>query len=144
MLVRKQKAEAVWQEFATPAAALCHVKAEGASSTLQQVQIEHAAKNSQPCNGFEFSLKPPTAATPQQPPQSQAAFPPTTTQSIGSFVDILGSSYCSSCRGKLCGMTSSWSQCKRGVHEYCFVTVGGEGHRWCFACAYRGCKKPFR
>ena len=111
-------------------------------STLQQVQIEHATKNSKPRNGFEFSYKPPAAAAPQQRPQSQAAFPPTTRQSIGSFVEVLGSSYCSSCRSKLCGVTSSCSQCKRGVHEHCFVTVGGEGHRWCFACACRGCQKP--
>ena len=26
------------------------------------------------------------------------------------------------CRGKLCVMTSSCSQCKQGVHEHCFVT----------------------
>ena len=149
MWVCKQEAEAEWQEFATPAAALRHIKAEGAPSTLQQVQIERVAKNSKPRNGFEFSYTRPatalsshTRALPQQPPQSQAAPTPTTTQSISGFVEVLGSSYCSSCRGKLCGVTSSWSQCKRGVHEHCFVTVGGEGHRWCFACACRGCEKP--
>ena len=106
------------------------------------MQIERAAKNSKPRNGFEFSYNPPAAATPQQPPQSQAASPPTTTQSIGGFVEVLGASYCSSCRGKLCGVTSSCSQCRRDVHEHCFVTLRGEGHRWCFACACRGCAKP--
>ena len=73
MWVRKQEAEAEWQEFATPAAALRQIKAEGAPSTLQQVQIERAAEHSKPRNGFEFSYKPPAAAAPQQPPQSQAA-----------------------------------------------------------------------
>ena len=81
MWVRKQEAEAGWQEFAPPAAALRHIKAEGAPSTLQQVQIERVAKNSKPRNGFEFSYTP----LPQQPPQSQAASPPTTTQSITAF-----------------------------------------------------------
>ena len=76
MWVRKQEADAQWQEFSTPAAALRHIKAEGAPSTLQQVQIERAAKNSKPRNGFEFSYNPPAAAAPQQPPQSQAASPP--------------------------------------------------------------------
>ena len=144
MWARKQEAGAEWQECATPAAALRHVKAEGAPSTLQQVQIERAAKNSKPRNGFEFSLKPPTAASPHQSPQSQAASAPTTTQSIGTFVEVLSSSNCDSCRGKLCGVTSSCSQCKRGVHEHCFVTMEGEGHpnHWCFACACRGCEKP--
>ena len=141
--VHKQEAEAEWQEFATPAAALRHVKAEGAPSTLQQVQIECAAKNSKPRKGFEFSSKPPTAASPQQPPQSQATSPPTMTQSIGSFVQVLSSSYCSSCRGKLCGVTSSCPQCKRGVHEHCFVVVEGEGHRWCFACSCGGVLDPY-
>ena len=73
MWVRKQEADAQWQEFSTPAAALHHIKAEGAPSTLQQVQIERAAKNSKPRNGFEFSYNPPAAAVPQQRPQSQAA-----------------------------------------------------------------------
>ena len=91
------------------------------------MQIERAAKNSKPRNGFESSYNPPAAAAPQQPPQSQAASPPTTTQSIGGFVEVLGASYCSSCRGKLCGVTSSCSQCKRGVYEHCFVTVGVRG-----------------
>ena len=100
---RKQEAEAEWQEFATPAAALRHIKAEGVPLTLPQVQVERAAKNSKPRNGFEFSYKPPAAAAPQQPLQSQAASPPTTTQSISNFVEVLGSSYCSSCRGKLYG-----------------------------------------
>ena len=59
MWVRKQKADAQWQEFSTPAAALRHIKAEGAPSTLQQVQIERAAKNSKPRNGFELSYNPP-------------------------------------------------------------------------------------
>ena len=67
MLVRKQEAGAEWQEFATPAAALCHIKAEGAPSTLQQVQIERVAKNSKLRNGFEFSYTPPTTATPTVP-----------------------------------------------------------------------------
>ena len=62
MWVCKQEAEAEWQEFATPAATLRHIKAEGVPSTLQQVQIERAAKNSKPCNGFQFSYKPPAAA----------------------------------------------------------------------------------
>ena len=59
MRVRKQEAAAEWQEFATLAAALGHVKGEGAPSTLRQVQIERAAKNSKRRNSFEFSLKPP-------------------------------------------------------------------------------------
>ena len=63
MWVRKQEAEAEWQEFATPAAALRHIKAEGAPSTVQQVQIERAAKNSKPRNGFEFSYTRPATAT---------------------------------------------------------------------------------
>ena len=67
MWVRKQEAEAEWQEFATPAAALRHIKAKGAPSTLQQVQIEHVAKNSTPRNGFEFSYTPPATTTPTVP-----------------------------------------------------------------------------
>ena len=68
---RKQEADAQWQQFSTPAAALRHIKAEGAPSTLQQVQIERAAKNSKPRNGFEFSYNPPhrrrATATPTVP-----------------------------------------------------------------------------
>ena len=41
--------EAEWQEFAIPAAALHHIKAEGAPLTLQQVQIERVAKNAKCC-----------------------------------------------------------------------------------------------
>ena len=67
MWVRKQEVEAEWQEFATPAAALRHIKAEGVPSTLQQVQIERVAKNSKPNNGFEFSYMPPATATPTVP-----------------------------------------------------------------------------
>ena len=66
MWVRKQDPAAEWQEFATPAAALRHVKSEGAPSTLQQVQIERAAKNGKPRNG------------------------------LTNFIQVLGSSYCSS------------------------------------------------
>ena len=67
MWVRKQEAEAEWQELATPAAALRHIKAEGAPLTLQQVQIERVAKKSKPRIGFEFSYTPPTTATPTVP-----------------------------------------------------------------------------
>ena len=67
MWVRKQEAEAEWQEFATTAAALRHIKAEGAPSTLQQVQIKRVANNSKPCNGFEFSYTPPATANPTVP-----------------------------------------------------------------------------
>ena len=85
--MHKQEAEAEWQEFATPAAALRHIEAEGAPSTLQQVQIERAAKNSKPRNALSSHTSP--LPPPQQPPQSQAASPPTTTtQSIGSFVKV--------------------------------------------------------
>ena len=58
-------------EFSTPAAALRHIKAEGAPSTLQQVQIERAAKNSKPRNGFEFSymVHSPSPVTPSTPRQ---------------------------------------------------------------------------
>ena len=94
MWVRKQEADAQWQEFSTPAAAVRHIKAEGGPSTLQQVQIEHAAKNSKPRNGFDFSYNPPAAAAPQQPPQSQAASPPTTTQSIGGCACLLKLTAC--------------------------------------------------
>ena len=52
--------DAVWQELATPAAALRYITSEGAPSTLQQVQIERAAKNSKARNGFEFSFEAPT------------------------------------------------------------------------------------
>ena len=48
----------MWQEFATPAAALRYTKSEGAPSNLQRVQIERAAKNSKARNGFEFSFAP--------------------------------------------------------------------------------------
>ena len=48
MWVRKQEPATEWQEFPTPAAALRHVKVEGAPSTLQQVQVERAPKNSKP------------------------------------------------------------------------------------------------
>ena len=72
MWVRKQEADAQWQAFSTPAAALRHVKAEGAPSTLQQVQIERAAKNSKPRNGFEISYTPP----PPPPPPVMPASPP--------------------------------------------------------------------
>ena len=126
MWVRKQEAEAEWQELATLRPRLC---SKCRSSASQRIPSPAMALSSH------------TRPLPQQPPQSQAASPPTTTQSISSFVEVLGSSYCSSCRGKLCGVTSSCSQCKRGVQEHCFVTGGG-GHRWCFACACRGCEKP--
>ena len=68
MWVRKQEADAEWQEFSTPAAVLRHIKADGAPSTLQQVQIERAAKSSKPRIGFEFSYNPLAAAAPRQPP----------------------------------------------------------------------------
>ena len=144
MWVRKQDPAAQGQEFATPAAALRHVKLEGAPSTLQQVQIERSAKNGKPRNGFEFSLKPPASASPQQSPKPPTAATPSTTQGLTNFIQVLGSSYCSSCRGQLCGITSSCSQCKRGVHEHCFLTLEGEANsdRWCFACACKGCAKP--
>ena len=92
MWVRKQDLDAEWLEFATPAAALRHVKLEGAPSTLQQVQIERAAKNGKPRNGFEFSLKPPTSASPQQSPKPPATATPSTTQGLANFIQVLGSS----------------------------------------------------
>ena len=52
MWVPKQGDDAVWQEFATPAAALRCIKSEGAPSNPQQVQIERAAKNSNARNGW--------------------------------------------------------------------------------------------
>ena len=59
----------MWQEFATPAAALRYTKSEGAPSNLQQVQIERAAKNSKARNGFEFSFEaPPEARLPNHHP----------------------------------------------------------------------------
>ena len=61
MWVRKQDGDAVWQHFATPAAALRYIKSEGAPSNLQQVQIKRAAKNSNARNGFEFSVEAPKA-----------------------------------------------------------------------------------
>ena len=67
MWVRKQEADAPWQEFSTPDAALRHIKAEGAPSTLQQVQIDRAAKYSKPGYGFEFSYNPPAASAPATP-----------------------------------------------------------------------------
>ena len=112
MWVRKQEAEAEWQELATLRPRLC---SKCRSSASQRIPSPAMALSSH------------TRPLPQQPPQSQAASPPTTTQSISSFVEVLGSSYCSSCRGKLCGVTSSCSQCKRGVQEHCFVTGGGGG-----------------
>ena len=65
--MHKQEVEAEWQEFAIPAAALRHIKAEGAPSTPQQVQIERVTKNSKPRNGFEFSYTPPATTTPTVP-----------------------------------------------------------------------------
>ena len=82
MWVRKQEAEAEWQEFAAPTAALRHIKAEGGPSTLQEVQIERAAKNSKPRNGFEFSYKTPPPPlrhnnphTPKPPPLPLRRYP---------------------------------------------------------------------
>ena len=146
----------MWQEFATPAAALCYIKLEGAPSTLQQMQSERAAKNSKGRKGFQFSFEAPTggaAAKPTPKPAPTIAHTP----SAASYVQVLSSSYCTSCRGRLCGVTTTCSHCQRGVHEQCFVVVkgdaacvevGGEGelgdNRWCFACACRGCAKPLR
>ena len=42
--MRKQEAEAEWQEFATPAAALRHIKAKGVPWTVQPLQIERVTK----------------------------------------------------------------------------------------------------
>ena len=140
MWVCKHEAAAKWQAFATPIAGLSHVKAESALQFCSK--IERAAQISKSYNGFGLSFKPPTVASPQQPPQVQAASASTTTQYMGSFVVVVGLSNCSSCRGKLHRVTSSCSQCKRGVHEHCFVTVEGERHAWCFPCACRGCAKP--
>ena len=138
----------MWQHFATLAAALRYIKSEGAPSNLQQVQIERAAKNSKAHNGFEFSVEAPKA--PPKPARTTAYTP-----SVASYVDVLSSSYCASCRGRLCRVTAACSQCERGLHEQCFVVVKGntgrvevdeEGesgdHRWCFTCACRGCAKP--
>ena len=58
----------MWQEFATPAAALRYIKSEGAPSNLQQVQIERAAKNSKARNGFEFSFEAPIGGAAAKPP----------------------------------------------------------------------------
>ena len=69
----------MWQEYATPAAALCYIKSEGAVSTLQQVQIERAAQNSKARNGFEFSFEAPTggaSAKPPNQPRLQPGAPP--------------------------------------------------------------------
>ena len=62
----------MWKEFATTAAALRYVKSEGAPSSLQQVQIERAAKNSKPRNNFEFSFQAPTGAAAAKPPPKPA------------------------------------------------------------------------
>ena len=98
----------MWQEFATPAAALRYTKSEGAPSNLQRVQIERAAKNSKACNGFEFSFETPTggaaAKAPPKPARTTAHTP-----SVASYVEVLSSSYCASCRGRLCGVTATCS-----------------------------------
>ena len=139
----------MWQEFATLATALRHIKSQGAPSTLQQVQIERAAKNSKARNGFEFSFEAPTGAVAAKPPPKPT---PTTahTPSVASYVQVLSLSYCGSCCRRLCGVTTKCSQCQRGVHEQCSVVVEGDAtrvevgeegesgdNRWCFACAYR-------
>ena len=139
----------MWQEFATPATTLRHIKSEGAPSTLQQVHIERAAKNSKARNGFGFSFEAPTGAAAAKPHPKPA---PTTahTPSVASYVQVLSSSYCGSCCGQLCGVTTTCSQCQRGVHEQCSVVVEGDArqvevgeegelgdNQWCFACASR-------
>ena len=144
----------MWHEFATPAAALRYTKSEGAPSNLQQAQIEHAAKNSKARNGFEFSFEAPTGGAAARPPPKPAR---TTahTPSVASYVEVLSSSYCTSCRGRLFGLTATCSQCQRGMHEQCFVVVEGDAgrvqvdeegdsgdNRWCFACACQGCANP--
>ena len=93
----------MWREYATPAAALRYIKSEGAPSTLQQVQIERAAKNSKARNGFEFSFEAPTGGAPAKPPPKPA---PTIahTPSVASYAQVLSSLYCASCRGLLCGV----------------------------------------
>ena len=90
MWVRKQEADAQWQEFSTPAAALRHIKAEGARSTLQQVQIKRAAKNSKPRNGFEFSYNPPP------PPRRRATATPTVPSRLPSHYDAIHRRLCGS------------------------------------------------
>ena len=115
----------MWQEFATPAAALRYTKSEGAPSNLQHVQIERAAKNLKARNGFEFSVEAPTRGAAPKPPPKPAR---TTahTPSAASYVELLSSSNYASCRGRLCGVTATCSQCQQGMHEQCFVVVEGD------------------
>ena len=100
----------MWEEFATPAAALRYIKSEGSPSTLQQVQIERAAKISKARNGFEFSFEAPTGGATAKPPPKPA---PTTahTPSVASYVQVQSLSCCGSCRGRFCGVTTTCSQC---------------------------------
>ena len=97
-------------------------------SNLQQVQIQRAAKNSKADNGFEFSFEAPTRGAPPKPPPTPAR---TTagTPLVASYVEVLSSSYCASCRGRLCGVTAACLQRQWGVHEQCFVVVEGNTGR---------------
>ena len=112
--------------------------------------IKRAAKNLKARNGFEFSFEAPTRGAAAKPPPKPA---PTIahTPSVASYVQVLSSPSCASCRGRLRGVTATCSQCQRGMHEQCFVVVEGDAGRvevgeegeegdnqWCFACACRG------
>ena len=92
MWVRKQGGDAVWQELATPAAAIRQGKSEGAPSTLQQVQIERAIKNSKPRNIGAAAAK----------PSPNPVLTTSHTPSVASRVQVLSPLYCSSSRGRLC------------------------------------------
>ena len=78
------------------------MKSEGAFSNLQQVQIECAAKNSEAHNGFEFSFEAPTGGAAAKPPPKPARAT-VHIPLVASYVEVLSSSYCANCCGRVCG-----------------------------------------
>ena len=64
-----------------------------APSTLQQVQVGHAPKNSKPRNGIEFFFQDLSGAAAAKPPP-KLALTISHTPSVTSYIQVLNSSYC--------------------------------------------------